>query len=149
MKMFECYIDLTDINDSMELESGQEIARYEKDGFVVTLEVHGDVRVIYDDTSYRSVHSMPEELIEMFHNGTAGTNPDVYIDMNNWFEVFFWERKDNILVWTGLSDVVDYEKSSPEELESLLKDCYTDYLEDFFNMMKERELIKKLKNGKE
>lgn len=42
MEIFICRKDLSNINDSMELESGQEIARLIKDGYAVTIEVRGE-----------------------------------------------------------------------------------------------------------
>lgn len=144
MEKFECYVDLTHVNDSLELESGQEIAVYENDTFVVRLEVCGDVRVIYKDTSYRSVHAMPEELVQIIHDGKVYERDDVYVDMNNWFEVFFDVKTDDGLRWSEWSDVVDCENMNPGEIEEFLKDCMKDYTDDWLNYMKENELFKKM-----
>ena len=127
MERYEYYVDLTDINDSMELNSNQEIASYEKDGFVVTLEVRGAVRVVYKNNVYKDASQMPEELIRIFHDGKVLDNEDLYVDDNNWFETFFWERNGNSLEWTRLSDVVDAENSSPEDIREFLKDCFNEY----------------------
>lgn len=130
MNKFKCNIELSDINDSMELESGQEIARLEENGYAVTLEVQGDVRVVYKDVAYRHAGAMPDELLKLFHDGKAYESEDVYVDMNNWFEVFFWEKKGDKLVWTGWSDVVDCEGMNEKELEGFLIDCMNDFTEE-------------------
>lgn len=132
MEGFIYNIDLTDINDSMELDSGQEVARYDKDDFCVTIEVKGSVRVIYKDEVYKTASKMPDELLKLFHDGKADDNPGVYIDMNNWFESLFWKRNEkNELEWTGFSDVEYCEGLEPKTLEKYTKDCYDSYLEEW------------------
>ena len=113
----------------MELESGQEIARLRRGVHVVTVEVRGEVRVVYKKQTYKSVSQMPEELIQMFRNGKAFNSKKVFVDMNNWFEVFTWTLQDGKLVWTGNSDVVDVENNTPEQMRAFL----TDVMNDYFN----------------
>lgn len=126
---FQSNIDLTDINSSMELESGQEIARLRRGDRVVTVEVRGEVRVVYKKQTYKSVSQMPEELIQMFRNGKAFNSKKVFVDMNNWFEVFTWTLQDGKLVWTGNSDVVDVENNTPEQMRAFLTDIMNDYFD--------------------
>lgn len=107
----------------MELDSGQEVARLEKGKYVVTLEVRGTVRVCYKDNIYRCASNMPEELIQMFHDWKPEYEEIVSCDMNNWFEVFLWEKdKDGKLHWLGISDVCDVENEDEEALRTSLED---------------------------
>ena len=124
---FQSNIDLTNINSSMELESGQEIARLRRGDRMVTIEVRGEVRVVYKKQTYKSVSQMPEELIQMFRNGKAFNSKKVFVDMNNWFEVFTWTLQDGKLVWTGNSDVADVENNTPEQMRAFLTDVMNDY----------------------
>lgn len=123
---FDCYEDLSDVNDSMELESGQIIAELNRLYHRVELRVVGDVRVVYKDEVYKSVSQMPDELVQLFHWEKAWENEDVYIDDNNWFEVLIY--KDSGL-WTGYGEVVECEGMSPADIECLLNDCLYEYLE--------------------
>ena len=123
---FNLYEDLSDINDSMELESGQVIAELCSQYHKVELLVAGEVRVVYKDDVYKSISQMPEELVRLFHDEKAWLNKDVYIDNNNWFEVVIYEDNGK---WTGYGEVVDCEGMNPEEIETLLKECLKDYLE--------------------
>lgn len=122
--MYKCYIDLTDINDSMELDSRQIVAELTDGEYSASLEVNGEVRVTYNGTTYKCASQMPEELIKMFHNGNF--YKDVYVDMNNWFEVFI----DKNGKWTGYSDVCDCEGMNPTEIEGFLKDCIDVYIKE-------------------
>ena len=134
MEGFSYTIDLTNINDSMELDSEQEVARYDKDHFCVTLEVRGSVRVIYKNEVYKSASQMPDELLQLFHDGKADEEHEVYMDMNNWFESFFWEWDEKKkLVWTGFCDVEDCGGLNPEKLEKYLKDCYDSYYDEWLD----------------
>lgn len=130
MEIFICRKDLSNINDSMELESGQEIARLIKDGYAVTIEVRGEVRVVYDGDTYRDVSQFPDELVKMFHDGSAYDSDDVYIDMNNWFEAFFLEVKGGSMEWTGYSDTVDCETLSKDEIKAFITDCLEMFLDE-------------------
>ena len=115
-------IDLSNINDSMELESGQVIATLEMGEQLVSLEVHGDVRVIYKDEVYKTQSQFPEELMQMFHDCSAFESPLVEIQDNNWFEMFLYEKKHTTWKWTGEADVVDVEGCKPHELLSQMID---------------------------
>ena len=131
MEKFTCGFDLSNINDSMELESGIEIARLENDKYAVTLEVRGEVRVVFDDEVYKSVSQMPDELVQLFHDGKAYDDERVYVDMNNWFEVFFWEKKGKKLVWTNWSDEDDFGGFSVKAIEAVLRHYMKDYIDEW------------------
>ena len=123
---------MTKINNSMEMDSGIEIARLTletpKGTLVATLEIRGDVRVYYKDETYKCASQMPDELIKMFHDGTTDENKDVSIVDNNWPEVFLWTKEGNELIWTGYSDVADAEGMTEVEIESLLTDYIVESL---------------------
>ena len=86
---------LLGVNDSMELDSGQEVASLETDGLYVSIRVAGDVRVVFNDESYRASSQFPEELVELFHNGKAWNDERVYVDNSNWFESFVYYKNPN------------------------------------------------------
>lgn len=120
---FNSYIDLSDVNNSMELDSGQEVARFEKGKYVVTLEVRGDVKVQYRDCTYRCASNMPEELIQMFHDWKPKYEEVADCIMNNWFEIFLWEKDENgMLHWSGISDVCDAENEDEESIRKSLEE---------------------------
>lgn len=97
---FSCPSDIGQINDSMQLDSGQELitlAGY-VDGKTVTVsvKVHGEVRVIFRDQVYKAASQMPKELLDCY---AKGKNPEqvalsdgkqyetpYYCDNNNWLE---------------------------------------------------------------
>ena len=122
-------IDLSNINDSMELESGQVIATLEMGEQLVSIEVHGDVRVLYKDEIYKTQSQFPEELMQMFHDCSAFESPLVEILDNNWFEMFLYEKDEKTGGWcfTNESDVVDVEGCKPHELLSQMIDCLNYY----------------------
>lgn len=121
--------DIFDINDSMEVESGTELARLEAGENVVTLEVRGDVRVRYKDEIYKTPCQFPEELMQLFHDRMAFENDDVEVIDNNWGEVFLWKKEDGKLVWTGESDVVDdMTFNNAADVFSFLKDTLDTFL---------------------
>lgn len=126
-------IDLTQINTSMELDSGQRIAILTVDDYKIYIETQGYVRVEYNprkggraqergSETYRHASEFPPELMKLFHNGKADRSKKVYIDENNWFEIFV-EKKGVLLE----SDVVDVEGYNPQELFCLLWDSYTEW----------------------
>ena len=132
-KQFTC-VDLSGINTSMELDSGQELARLYDGDRCATLEVQGDVRVIYENELYKAPSQFPEELMKLFHDGKADNKHGVETAFNNWFELFVWkvekdDKSNEKLDFAGLSDVVDAEGMTPDEIREMLaegiKDCYT------------------------
>lgn len=132
-KEFKSIVDISNINDSMELDSGQEIAYLKKGPYMVTLEVCGEVKVRYKNRTYKTASRMPEELIQQFHNGTAYENEDfVDIIFNNWLETFIWEKEGDEYECTGISDVSYYEGCTAEDIESGLEDYLDKYIEDYW-----------------
>lgn len=84
---------LLGIHDSMELDSGQCVAELEvNDSILVTINVEGYVRVVYNDEVYKAPSQFPEELTELFRSGKAYEDNGVFIDNNNWFESFVYYR---------------------------------------------------------
>lgn len=121
-------VDLSGINTSMELDSGQELARLYDGDLCATLKVVGDVVVIYKDEIYKAPSQFPEDLMKLFHEGKADSKHGVEIAFNNWFEIFVWKVvKDNKsnekLDFAGLCDVVDAEGNTLDEIRGLLSDC--------------------------
>ena len=125
------HIDLRNINDSMELDSGQTIAELKIDNLDFTLEVRGHVNVTYNPDStktheggdvYRCASDFPDELKKMFHDGKTGDTPNVYVDENNWFEIFSEENGKYIN-----SQLVDAEGCNPAEIFSMLWESYIEY----------------------
>ena len=112
---FEVYRDLTNINDSLELESGTCICYMKTNWGSVEIRVVGEVRIFFDEnrnddfTSYRYYYDFPDELKKIIHDGTAWGDDRVDIENNNWFEAF----SD-----CGESDVVDVEGLTEEELKT-------------------------------
>ena len=128
------HIDLRKINDSMELDSGQTIAELRIDNLNFTLEVRGHVNITYTPNSdttheggdvFRGASDFPEELLQMFHDGKCGDAPNVYVDENNWFEVFIEENGRFVN-----SECVDAETMNPAEIFSMLWETYQDYVKE-------------------
>lgn len=108
--IFHCCDDLADIHDSMEVESGTTLATLHCGDLSAKIEVVGEVRVIFDDTIYKSPARFPEELARAFRDGTAYNDPRIAVANNNWFEVFVYDcGRPSPSVWTGYSDVVDFD----------------------------------------
>lgn len=100
----DIYVGKEEFRDSMLLESGTIVAELKTPDYNCIIKVAGEVRVVYKNTAYRSFESFPEELKELFRKGKAYNNKDVFIDDNNWFELFIDNNDDT---WTGWSEVVD------------------------------------------
>ncbi len=136
IKNFKVYESLVNVKDSMELDSDQTLASAEFDnGYTMTLEVRGAVKVYYDETEnndseYEAYYTRPSEfpksLKELIHNDPAWwtLNENVYISENNWFELFLWDEKGGYIV----SDVVDAEGQSDDEIKSLFLETAKEYL---------------------
>ena len=131
---FKQRVDLTDINDSMELNSNTTVASLTgtlQDGteFGVYLEVQGHVTVVYKDKLYTAASDMPDELLKLFHEG--GYNPDnedLAVNENNWFELFIEENNQMVR-----SDCVDAENMTDIEVLDLLVSSYKDWRDELTN----------------
>lgn len=121
-------INLLLVNDSMELDSGQEVANLvikEKNGPKVTIavEVQGSVKVYYKDGMYKCASQMPDELLKLFHEGGySPDNEDLNVVENNWFEIYVTEE--NICMTT---DVIDVANCSEAEILSIMLEFYLHY----------------------
>ena len=121
----------------MQLDSGICLASLEVNGVLATIETRGEVRVLWnpdpngnaeDGEVYRQPSDFPEELAKVFEErrNTAEMR-NIYIDNNNWFEVFVFTKKKkvrssrgNAWDWTGYAEVTDPENFSPETLFDIL-----------------------------
>lgn len=125
---FENRVDLTNINDAMELDSNLVIACLSgelNDGtkFEVSLMTQGKVSVDYKDITYHRASKMPEELLKLFHeHGFSPNHEDVCVDNNNWFELFIIENGKTVE-----TTVVDAENISETEMLGYLADAYNEY----------------------
>lgn len=116
--MFEMHANLKTLPDSMCLDSGETICSYTEGNDKVEIEVRGYVTVYFNEERYRCYSDMPRELQELFENGQAYYDDRVYIDENNWYEIFF--------NWDEDYDVAEgIEGYGAIELEEYCKECMT------------------------
>ena len=119
-------IDMTQITDSMQLDSDTQIAGMEFKGITASLEVRGYVGVYWnpDATSeyldsgdhYTQPSDFPQELKDLIKEGGYwDCDPRVYVTENNWFELFLADEDGYI----G-SDVVDVEEYTYVDLFNFL-----------------------------
>lgn len=113
---FYLYKDLSGVKDSMLLESNTVIAALEQNGeTLATLEVRGEVSVEYKGQDYYSVREFPDDLKTLIAiDPYWQNNPDVYVSMNNWFELFDTN--------SYKSDIVNPEGNSLKEVYELMAD---------------------------
>lgn len=143
-------IPLEEIKDSMQLDSGQVIAKLEVGNYRLKLEVVGDVRVRWnsdpkktweDDGSelYKHASQMPDELLRIFsQNRPASDFPNLNVINNNWFEVIVY-YKGHIVY----SDLDDLEELDPCDIFTSLWDMYLEFKKDEDNLEKKfQETIK-------
>lgn len=130
---FEPFEDLTNIPDSMLIDSDTEIARLTLDDFVVkyaTLEVRGDVIVTFKGERYRTPSEFPEELKELIRNDPNFWDPEcsgVYVVNNNWFKAFLWDENNQYLT----SDYVDAENLSADSIKEMLLGYAEEYKDQY------------------
>lgn len=122
---FYLHEDLTNVADSMELDSGTEIATLYFGDSEAAILVCGEVRVTYKDEVYRKASEFPEELKEIIRAGHVFDHEDVYIGNNNWFAIQFRDGTE----WDPNDDVVDVEGLSKQEIFSLMWDALSSHLE--------------------
>ncbi len=134
--IFTLYEDMTDIVDSVQLESddtnGIDVCSYQKDSFLVTIEVRGAVKIWWNTTTnnlnngegmyYTHWSEFPEELKNLIRNtGTADRHwtcdPRVYVSENNWFEIFLWEKDGKGGLNLISSDCIDIEGENADKLK--------------------------------
>lgn len=109
-----------DITDSMLLDSGTEVISANIGGYDIFVRVCGDVRVIFNDDIYKTPSQFPDELAELFRAHKADHDPRVEIGLNNWYEIFVYDGKNNCI----LTDVVDIDlhDMSPKDAKALVLD---------------------------
>ena len=128
--VFTTMLDLRNIKDSMQLDSDQEIARMEKDGYTATLEVRGEVKVWWNEDGepcdgeyYTHPSEFPEKLSCLIADGHTADgshwtfDPRLYISENNWFELFVTNP---LYDTVPDADVVDSEGLSDHDVFSML-----------------------------
>lgn len=124
-------VDLSGINTSMELDSGQELARLYDGDLCATLKVVGDVIVFYKDERYKAPSQFPEDLMKLFHDGKADSEHGVKIAFNNWFELYVWkvvkdDKGNEKLDFAGVCENVDAERNTPDEICEMLYESIRD-----------------------
>lgn len=117
------YEDLSEISDSMLMQSGTIIAEYEDDEneLYVTYEVQGDVNVRYKDEYYHGEDEMPEELKDIIKRGELFDHPDVYVGNNNWFSCTEWSEK-GFGGFATFDDVANLENMNPKAIAEDIKE---------------------------
>ena len=131
---------LTEINDSMELDSGQVVATLETNDLLIEIRVEGYVRVVFNNEVYKASSQFPKELLELFHNGKAYNDERVYIDDNNWFEVAIFtknpdynpNKKTESVKWlydNRCDDVIDADWKDDADVVKTLMDYYKSFKE--------------------
>lgn len=115
---YTCVKDIDDINDSMECDTGTELARLRDGNYIAVLKVVGRVEVLYKDDIYTVPGKFPKELKEAFHNGTASEDQNIEIRNNNWFEIWIYKLQEGKEILTNYSSYV--ESVGAETREDLL-----------------------------
>ena len=145
---------LKDINDSMELDSGEGYLAYLKNTILTrsgkkitvkaSVRVQGDVRVRFKGQWYRSASSMPKELIECYHDGSdpAMLDPDYYVDNNNWFEEFVRVTDEDGTVICDVSIVIDGVAGMKDGLADSLVEVLNDDEECLGMLFKEDDQVR-------
>ena len=125
MYKFKSYIDMSNIRDSMQLDSDQVIANLEDTdtGLIAEIRVVGDVKVFVgdDSTYYEYPSEFPKWLRDLIAtNSEWWCIPDVYVESNNWIELFVYKKtsEGSIFVCSDTCDeaVLGENKDSIKEL---------------------------------
>ena len=126
------YVDMKNIVNSMQLDSGLIIAKLENKRYCVSLEVNGDVRILWNPNpngtptqAYAWPSKFPPELAEIFAKGldTYGME-NIKIEDSNWFEIFIEDKKKHDIID---SIVVGPEQMTPVEVKMLLQNTWDEY----------------------
>lgn len=122
---FVVHQDMTGIKDSLQFDSGTDICSLKTAHGYAEIVVQGCVNIEWCPEGistgascdrYRYPSEFPKELKELIASGADFWNDDrVYICENNWFEVFIGDG--------SVSDVVDVEGNTNEDLLSLMYEC--------------------------
>ena len=118
------------MGDSMCYDSGTYflIAKIKTDtcDINVCIRAQGHVKVYYKDNMYKHANQMPQELIDMFRDGTAWTECDVV--ENNWWEIM-WDTNQETN-WYERGDVFEllpYDFKNEQEIREWLLQ-FADYV---------------------
>jgi len=138
------YKDMTKVLDSMMLDSYEMIAYgYDKDDDIcITIETNGEVVVDWNplgidnmDSSserFRYPSDFPQELKDLITENPNQwmTDERVYVDANNWFEIFVWDGKEpgGCAIF---SDVVDVEGLKNDDLKNIMDDFLSAYKNEY------------------
>lgn len=127
-ELFNSYVDLTNIADSMLISSNTIIASYENPSTEVYLElrVQGIVDVYYKDKEYRDPADFPQELKDAIQKMSLFEIPDLYVSNNNWFELFVYDKEGEFVS----SDVVDVENQTPDQIKELMLETEKEILSE-------------------
>ena len=139
MFTFTLFHSLKGIVDSMQLDSGTRIAKLETDKYILSVDVVGDVRVLWNpnpDKSwedagtelYKSPSQFPDELMRLFAEGRADGLKNLEIGNNNWFEATLSEKPTGTIV---LEDVWDMEDETPGDILNSMCDVIAEYEKEF------------------
>ena len=123
--IFKTYIDMKNIEDSLQLDSDQTICSLENNDIEINIEVKGEVKVWWnpngdpmDGEYFTRPSEFPEELKNLIVNEEwYDTDEHIEVTSNNWFEIFFVNKADGNCI---ASDVIDVEGYDEKEL---LKAC--------------------------
>ena len=130
-------IPFRDIHDSMQLDSGTDIATLEIGHYRLKEHVVGDVRVFWNPDparswedegteTYRHASQMPEELLRIFGGDKPWSDySNLHVVNNNWFEVTV--RYKGVVVY---SDLDDMDTLDPHDLFTSLWDMYLEFKKD-------------------
>ena len=134
-------IDMTKIVDSMQIDSETTIATLKTSKHFLSLEVRGDVKIFFNPDKngepeagdcYRYPSEFPQGLKDLISGKETIFRKDgdtkgiehawalddrVYMDMNNWFELFIGEDENDS---TPFSTTVDIEGYTPEQIFKLM-----------------------------
>lgn len=120
---------LVGITDSLLLDSCKEYASLKCGHITASLQVRGDVRVVFRGEAYRTPSEFPEELKAIIRGGAYdGSHEDeLFIDDNNWFEVFV--VKDGSNVFSDIAESLDEctEDAVFSTLRSFLQTYWDEY----------------------
>lgn len=136
IKNFFCPENIGFFQDSMQLDSGQELinlkVEIENLNIEASVRIYGDVRVIFRDNIYKCASQMPDELLECYRKRldpeilatSNGKNYKIpyYCNCNNWLEesIIVYDKNGKI-VDDSFSEVIDFiDNNTPEGWKKML-----------------------------
>lgn len=102
-----------------------------KKGYVV-LSIVGEVQVGYKNHIYKSSINFPKGLVNLFKSGKAWDSDEVYISLNNWFNIEWLDNDQRFLEDVVLgSDLPCFRngKVNYTQVRKILREYYRDGLE--------------------